>query len=180
MGERLATEESNVYIGTTLGSCVAVCLMDMERGIFGMNHFLIPGKFTEDFYLNPECKNGTHAMDRLINDMMYLGTNRKKLKAKIFGGSNMLLKDSTINNDNILLARGYLELEGIPIISEDVGGKASRTIYFSTEDGSVLVKKITHKESSKKIFDKEKGYRPNVERIKELKFIFDKEKVRNL
>lgn len=177
MGERLATDEKNVYIATTLGSCVSVCLMDMERGIYGMNHFLIPGKFTDDFYINPECKNGTHAMDRLINDMMFFGTNRKRLVAKIFGGANMILKDSNINNDNISLARAYLELEGIPILSEDVGGTSSRTIYFSTADGSVLVKKVLHRENNEKIFTGEKGYRPDVGKLKGLKFIFEKERV---
>ena len=173
MGERLATDERDVYIATTLGSCVAVCLMDLESGIFGMNHFLIPGKFTEDFYVNPECKNGTHAMDRLINDMMYFGTSRKRLKAKIFGGASMLLKESNINNDNILLARAYLELEGIPLIAEDVGGKASRTIYFHTGNGSVLVKKNVRKSETERVVREEQGYRPDPEKLRGLKVIFD-------
>ena len=41
-GEYYVSSE-NELIGTLLGSCVAVCLIDTEKGMAGMNHFMLPG-----------------------------------------------------------------------------------------------------------------------------------------
>ena len=41
-GEHYVTGDPEVTLTTILGSCVAVCLWDPERGVGGMNHFLLP------------------------------------------------------------------------------------------------------------------------------------------
>jgi len=68
--------------------------------------------------VNPDCRLGINAMDRLINDMMVLGTNRKRLKAKIFGGTSILMNNAKLNGDNngdnIEFARAYLKIEKFP------------------------------------------------------------------
>src|SRR6266567_4692405 len=40
-GELFATNDGTA-ITTLLGSCVSVCLYDLESGIGGMNHFMLP------------------------------------------------------------------------------------------------------------------------------------------
>lgn len=43
IGDYYASKEPSV-LHTVIGSCVAVCLVDHEKGIGGMNHILLPGK----------------------------------------------------------------------------------------------------------------------------------------
>ncbi|OAA21230.1 hypothetical protein [Kosmotoga sp. DU53] len=64
--------------------------------------------------MNPDCRLGINAMDRMINDMMAFGTNRRRLKARIFGGASILMNNAKLNGDNIEFARAYLKIEKFP------------------------------------------------------------------
>ena len=41
-GEYAVSDDRSVVMSTVLGSCIAACLYETERGIGGMNHFLLP------------------------------------------------------------------------------------------------------------------------------------------
>ena len=78
---------------------------------------------------------------------MAFGCTKKNLRAKVFGGSNVL---TASNNgvkgagwSNIMFAEEMLKEEGIPIIASDLGGKYGRKIRFNTKDGVVMVKRFT-------------------------------------
>ncbi len=60
---------------------------------------------------------GVHAMELLINSMMRLGANRKKLVAKIFGGARVvdgLTAISDVGAKNIEFVKKFLDTERIP------------------------------------------------------------------
>src|SRR5262245_42002874 len=74
-------------IHTVLGSCVSACLFDPLCGIGGMNHFLLPDPYDDD---GLPTRYGINAMEILINEIMRLGGDRRRLQAKAFGGAAVL------------------------------------------------------------------------------------------
>lgn len=128
-------------ITTVLGSCISVCLWDPVSKIGGMNHYLLPLWNGEGL---PSPKYGNIANTRLIERMLELGANKKRLKAKVFGGSSNFSQSTVFNvsERNIILARDMLQEAGIPIISSEVGGQHGRKIILSTATGTVRLKRL--------------------------------------
>ena len=143
IGEYYASKGSTI-ISTLLGSCVAVCLYDKENHIGGMNHILMPGKPDMGKY-DASARYGINAMELLINAIMKLGGNRKKIIAKTFGGANVLpsiSEDRAIGLKNIQFVVDFLGEEKIKIVSRDFGGNDTRKIFFHTDTGIVFLKRI--------------------------------------
>ncbi len=129
-------------INTILGSCVAVCLFDPVTLIGGMNHFMLP-------YWNGQGlaspKYGNIAIEKLVDKMISLGCNKNNLKAKIFGGGEVIetqVVQFHIGLRNIEVAKQILEEKKIPIIASSVGGKLGRKIEFITSTGEVRQKYV--------------------------------------
>ncbi|MCP4715112.1 MAG: chemotaxis protein CheD [Deltaproteobacteria bacterium] len=144
---------ANVIISTLLGSCVAACLYDPVRKVMGMNHFLLsvnPGDKTKSFSISTSeaGRYGVHAMELLINRMLKRGARRRNLRAKVFGGGNVLQIDtgnSKITNVaecNCAFIKEFLKADGIPLIAANLGGNFGRVIHFYYGDFSVYVRKI--------------------------------------
>ena len=135
-------QKGECVVTTILGSCVAVCLWDPVLKIGGINHYMLALWNGEGL---PSPKYGNIAITKLIEKMLNIGSRRKNLKAKVFGGAQVL--QSTIgllnvSQRNITLAKKMLQEERIPIITSDLGGSLGRKIIFNTESGKVLLKKI--------------------------------------
>ncbi len=121
-------------ISTLLGSCVSACLWDPETRIGGMNHFLLPESDAAG------ARFGVHAMEILINKLMALGASRRRLVAKAFGAANVsVARLLPVAAQNATFVREYLKREGIPLVSERLGGVAPRSITFDTATGTVWV-----------------------------------------
>ncbi len=154
------TSKEDIVISTILGSCVAVCLLDRQNKIAGMNHIILPGK-TNSTVFDTQTRYSINAMEILINDMMKKGADRYKLKAKIFGGAHVLNgldRKHEVGPQISDFVVQFLELERIPIMARDLGGDRPRKIFFFTDTGRVSVKKIAptkifqliHEEARKK------------------------------
>ena len=90
-------------------------------------------------------KYGNIAIDRLLEKMIAMGSNTKDVRAKVFGGGEVIetnIKQFHIGDRNIQVAIEMLEELKIPIISQSVGGKLGRKIQFNTETGEVKHKFI--------------------------------------
>jgi chemotaxis receptor (MCP) glutamine deamidase CheD len=137
-----ASSESTL-LKTLLGSCIAVCLFDPVTRVGGMNHFMLPrGQASADA---DGSRFGVHAMDCLIGAMMKLGADRRRLVAKVFGGAHVLdMQESAagVPQQNIDFIREFVEAEGLPVVSEDVGGYHPRHVHFYTATGRALVKRV--------------------------------------
>lgn len=138
----LFASKSPYQINTILGSCIAVCLFDPVLQIGGMNHYMLP-------YWNGQGlaspKYGNIAIEKLIDKMISLGCNKNNLKAKIFGGGEVIetqVVQFHIGTRNIEVARLTLEEKKIPIVSSSVGGKLGRKIEFLTLNGDVRQKYV--------------------------------------
>lgn len=143
-GEYYATKERKLIV-TVLGSCVSVCLRDPMTGVGGMNHFLLPTDEREDSgMLTASARYGVYAMEILINHLMKLGARKEDLQAKIFGGANVLpgMPNSKVGEKNAEFVRLYLSKEHIEVYSSDLQGAQPRKVFFFTDTGKVLIKKL--------------------------------------
>ena len=130
-------------VRTVLGSCIAVCLRDPRAQVGGMNHFLLPAGCSGDAV---SARYGVHAMEILINECMAHGAAREALEAKVFGGGHVLRMretDGNVPQSNIKFALRFLETENIPVVSRDLGGYAAREVYFFTDTGRTLLKRLS-------------------------------------
>lgn len=129
-------------VTTILGSCVAVCLWDHVLRIGGVNHFQL-ALWNGEGLASP--KYGNIAVEKLIEKMLSLGSQKRNLKAKIFGGGAVIGESNgkfAIGERNIILATDMLADERIPVVSSAVGGFTGRHLKFNTESGVALVKPV--------------------------------------
>ena len=130
-------------VRTVLGSCIAVCLRDPKAMVGGMNHFMLPAGSDGEAV---SARYGIHAMELLINDCMRAGAERSRLEAKVFGGGHVLRlreTDGNVPHSNIRFALHFLQTENLPIISRDLGGYSAREVYFFTDTGNILLKRLS-------------------------------------
>ncbi|WP_337883306.1 chemoreceptor glutamine deamidase CheD [Chromobacterium haemolyticum] len=146
---------------TLLGSCVAVCMLDRAANVAGMNHFLLPEGSIEVGEGASAARFGVHAMELMITEMQKLGAMRHRMEAKVFGGGNVLDGMSVMNvgERNRRFIHAYLDAERIPILAEDLLGDCARKVYFFTDSGKVLVKKLKR---SRTVITEENRYRLQV------------------
>ncbi len=133
VGDCVVSDDPGVVITTTLGSCVATCLFDLDAGLGGMNHFLLAD--SADDRLSASARYGGAAMEQLINRMLGRTGRRDRLRAKIFGGGAINGFNNAIGTHNVEFVMSYLAFEGIPTISWDVGGSQARAVRFFPSTG---------------------------------------------
>lgn len=139
-GEYYVTQQGEM-ITTVLGSCVAACIYDPISGIGGMNHFMLPGDL--DVSGNDEsARYGLFAMENLINEILKCGIKKSKLRAKLFGGGQIIEKMSDVGRKNIQFAKTYLFAEGLALESSDLGLEFPRKVNFFPAKGKVMVKRL--------------------------------------
>jgi chemotaxis protein CheD len=164
-GEFYATRDNEV-ISTLLGSCVACCLWEPVSRTMGMNHFLLANRrFSKEMpvIVSEAGRYGIQAMELLINEMLKLGANRYLLRAKVFGGGNVLAATNkgdpfyAVGEVNSRFVREFLENEKIPLEASNLGGTSGRVIHFDGSDFSVYMKRICV-ETEPSVVENEKKY----------------------
>ncbi|MEZ5071384.1 MAG: chemotaxis protein CheD [Bacteroidales bacterium] len=129
-------------VNTVLGSCVAVCLWDPILSIGGINHYMLPLWNGQGL---PSPKYGNIAIEKLIEKMLSFGSTKRNLKAKVFGGGEILVTKNDqfqIGDRNIEIAFKILKEERIPIVGQSVAGQLGRKIQYRTDTGVVHQKYI--------------------------------------
>lgn len=154
-GDCYYTSEDREMLVTILGSCISVCLTDPLIRAGGMNHILLPGD--GGGIDQNSTRFGAYAMEELINGLLKLGAQKYRMKAKIFGGGNVIKNSAMIGQRNIEFVKKYLEQEEIEVLSADVGGDTARRLHFFPDTGKAMVRKLRRKEDYV-IVEKEKEY----------------------
>jgi len=144
----LYVSNTPVVLDTVLGSCISACLYDEEAKIGGMNHFMLP----QSAEINPPtaARYGVQAMEILITRLMKMGADRRRLKAKVFGGGHVLQtleSADSVPQKNIEFIRRFMVTEKIPVVHEDVGGRRTRRVLFLPHSGEVHLKRLQTQES---------------------------------
>jgi chemotaxis protein CheD len=134
-------------ISTLLGSCVSSCLWDPLERIGGLNHFMLPGDSAQQQPASPwavSARFGVYAMEVLINDMLHLGADRRRLVAKVFGGAQVLqgFDKLDVGSMNARFVLEFLREEGIPVVAQDLLGVSPRKVHFFPATGKVQVKRL--------------------------------------
>lgn len=147
-GECFASAEE-LAITTLLGSCVSVCLFDVERRVGGMNHFVLPELQQGGMAVPCSgtcaancCRYGACAMKQLLLKLEELGAHRARLAAKLFGAGQVLTMSADIGGQNAAFAIDYLKQQQIPIVASDLGDCCPRKVVFFPTTGRAWVKRL--------------------------------------
>ncbi|GAB3762718.1 chemoreceptor glutamine deamidase CheD [Ramlibacter monticola] len=133
-------------VTTVLGSCVSTCLWDPVERIGGMNHFMLPGDNAHpDSPWAASARFGVYAMEVLINQMIHLGADRRRLVAKVFGGARLLagFERLDVGAKNSEFVVEFLRVEGIRVLARDLQDVCPRKVHFFVESGKVQVKRLS-------------------------------------
>jgi len=141
---QLVASATPCSISTILGSCVAVCVWDEETGIGGMNHFLLPNFAGRGA---SSARFGNVAIEMLLNRLSDAGARRYSMRAKLFGGANVLEAlrgvGGSLGRQNVEVARRILLEAQVPVVAEDVEGDRGRKVIFRTNDGTAMVRLLS-------------------------------------
>jgi len=169
-GEFYVTHQREA-ISTVLGSCISACIGDRRLGCGGMNHFMLPedssGSAGSDRWMDPATglatRYGTHAMERLINELLKLGARREHLEVKLFGGGRILASMTDVGARNAAFVHGYLESEGLAVAAEDLGDIYPRRIIYFPDSGKVRVRRLQPLDATA-IAERERRYQGDLAR----------------
>jgi chemotaxis protein CheD len=136
-----------------LGSCAGVFLFDPILGIGGATHFMLPRH--GDGQLS--ARYGDIAISELLSKVWGLGSNRKNVQAKVFGGANILaaLQDKggshigQIGRRNIEIAIEILEHESIAIVERDVFGNQVRKVSMVSNTGEIALEVVNNADGNR-------------------------------
>lgn len=138
-GEFIVTDEQELLLECTLGSCVAVLLHDPVAGVGGMNHISLPKSKNvqhEGFLY------GSSLMEKLINESLNLGATKQNMIFKVFGGAKIIDSPTDIGWQNIGFVFDFLQTEGYYIDKYDIGDVLPRVVKATPGDGNVMMKKL--------------------------------------
>jgi chemotaxis protein CheD len=144
IGDYAVSKRKGVISTYGLGSCVGVTLYDPVTKVGGLLHALLPEANSYNGKGNP-AKYVDTGLQLLIRDMIKQGALKSRIRAKLFGGSQMFMlsnENLQIGKRNVEAAKRELKKYKIPIVAEDTGGKGGRTIRLSLETGEVFMKKV--------------------------------------
>ncbi len=153
---------------TVLGSCISACILDPIAKVGGMNHFMLPAPKRDGRHdsWGESARYGSYAMEMLINAIMKLGGKKDRLELKIFGGAKLFESSNNVGENNTKWAVEFIRTEGLTLLKQDTGDLYPRKIYYFTETGRVLMKKITRMRNST-LAEREREYAKTLEKKKE-------------
>ena len=136
---------TDTVLTTVLGSCVSACILDIDNGVAGMNHFMLPEEgdaVSRDAV--ESMRYGAYAMDVLIRELIRSGARRDRLQAKVFGGAAVLANMTTLNigDRNADFVLRYLKAERISVAAQDLRGQHARRVCFMPASGKAVVRKL--------------------------------------
>ena len=162
-GEYFVTT-ADILLVTVLGSCVTACIRDRDKGLGGMNHFMLPDA-SEGGMLSSSARYGAYAMEVLLNHLLKLGARRSSLEAKVFGGGKVLasLSQAQVGEKNAQFVLDYLNTERIPVVAQDLLDVYPRKVYFFPASGRVMMKKLVRVKNDT-LIEREREYQARLRR----------------
>lgn len=147
MADLNVTSNPNSIRTTGLGSCVGLTLYDPHLKLAGMAHVMLPSSsIAREGQLNI-AKYADTALPELLERMLKLGAERRRLIAKMAGGAQMFAFAGSgdtmrIGPRNVESCKEMLVHLGIPLIAEDTGGNYGRTIELDCETGVLNIRSV--------------------------------------
>lgn len=129
-----------------LGSCVGLALWDPSAEVGGLAHVVLPDSGR---YRRPDRPGmfADLAPRALVEAMKALGARPSRIVAKVAGGATIFVATARVESPifdvgrrNVAALVSVLGRTRIPIVAEDTGGGAGRSIEFRVRDGLVRVR----------------------------------------
>ncbi|WP_420264409.1 chemotaxis protein CheD [Candidatus Magnetominusculus dajiuhuensis] len=135
-------------VKTVLGSCVSITMFEPMRRTAAICHGMLPDCVGEGCGECPEkLKYVTCSIKYILNKMRDRGVNARDIEVKAFGGGDVLTyknydAKATVGRQNIDAALEILGALGLKPKTSDLGGDRGRKIFFNTQTGEVLLRKL--------------------------------------
>ncbi|MGI0102711.1 MAG: chemotaxis protein CheD [Nitrosotalea sp.] len=146
MGGLEIIREETDELKTFVGSCVAICLFDINAKIAAMAHVILPKKTNgkQNVAKNEVGKFADTAFACMLDNMIQMGADPTRIKAKMAGGATIFSHESetrlfNIGSRNIVAIKRILKETGIPLISEDTGANFGRWVIFALRSGDMTI-----------------------------------------
>lgn len=130
-----------------LGSCVGIALYDPATKISGLAHIMLPDS-TKIRNNQNIAKFADTGITELIRQMVAMGANKSRMVAKIAGGAQMFMMDSSksdlmrVGERNVEAVKEKLAAEHIKILASDTGLNYGRTVELYSETGDFVIKSV--------------------------------------
>jgi chemotaxis protein CheD len=139
----VTADPAAILVTYALGSCIAICVVDVTARVGGMLHLMLPdsGLKAARGETNPYMYADT-GIPLLLSRVMQAGAKKSQLSVKVAGGASVMDDNGffDIGKRNILSMRKLLWKAGILIAAEDLGGNVFRTVRLEVATGKLLVK----------------------------------------
>lgn len=156
-----------MIVYTVLGSCISACIRDPVAGVGGMNHFMLPEpKEKAHDSWGESTRYGSYAMESLINEILKRGGLKRRLEVKLFGAGKIYESNIDIGSRNAEWVVTFLRTEGLVPTKTDLGDVFPRKVYYFTDSGRVLMKKI-ERLKNQTIFERESAYAAKIQSVKQ-------------
>lgn len=154
--------EGPALVHTILGSCVSVTMFNPRLNIGAICHALLAessAKIETGLRYGGKrsgVRTGFRYVDssvRYMLDCLYMyGITKSEIEVKIFGGADMFGAGGsdirrTVGSQNVKKAKDIIEAEKLRLVAYNVGSTMGRKIYFYTDTGEVLLKRIRKAEA---------------------------------
>ncbi len=149
-GEIVFAEKPHMVL-TVLGSCLCVTMFHRRSGTSAICHGLLP-HCRERQQCTGDCREMAKyvecALTWMLKRFRSAGIPSRELEVKVFGGADMFSKQPvdrgpiSVGKQNIEVAQMIIEAEGITVVSMDVGGQQGRKLFFNSQTGDVMLKKL--------------------------------------
>lgn len=125
-GALAVSDDPDMVMTATLGSCVLVCLTDPIARMGGMTHIfqcVDPGPTGGAFVIVE--------VEKLVNALMQAGSPKSALEARIAGGARTLGRGRDVGGEIASVCLEFLKKERIPIVFSDLGGVRPRRVRYT-------------------------------------------------
>lgn len=143
-GDVLVAREPTL-ITTVLGSCVSVTFFSARLKAAAMCH----AQFAQGTSAPPSRKlfYADCAVRHMMECFSAMGARRDEIVVKVFGGADVLEvltshKGGSVGHRNLEAALAELSSHGLTPVAHDVRGERGRRLYFFTDTGEVLLRKV--------------------------------------
>jgi chemotaxis protein CheD len=137
-------------VRTILGSCVAVTMFHWPTRHAAICHAVMP-VCVEKRHCGGFCENSSKYAGCIVHNMVEAfaqqGLHSRDIEVKLFGGADGLtngnLNSSGVGRRNIEEAMKAIQNARLTLKLSDVGGFQGRKLFFDTNTGEVLLKRLS-------------------------------------
>ena len=164
VGELAVIDQPGTIITHALGSCIGVVAADLDAGVAGLLHYMLPSSTT-----NPDKAEarpsmfGDTGIPLLFQSLYELGARKERMIVCAAGGAQTISTDDPfrIGPRNRTILRKLFWKNGVLLSADETGGDISRTLLIRMPEGRVCMR---HKGTERQLWP-ELHTQPTRERV---------------